>query len=560
MPTEALYNKWRGQTFADILGQEHITTTLRNQVRSGRIGHAYLFVGLRGTGKTSTARILAKAVNCTGESDDPPCNQCRICKSLTEGASTDLIEIDAASNRGIDEIRDLREGAAFLPSECRFKVYVIDEVHMLTKEAFNALLKTLEEPPPRVIFILCTTEVQSLPATVLSRCQRFDFRRGTLATIEAKLRRICEAEGIRITPEALDYIARRATGSYRDAESLLDQLAAFSDQEISLEQIKAILGAAPSQQVREVVAALCERDMGRGLGVINAMLDGGSDPREVTAAIIDQLRGLAFIYVGNTDNLSLDPEDIRALQALAQRFPDALNVIVSAIKRFNEAAVGFKGAARPFIPLELAFIESCLVDASPAAAVPSEVPVLHPVRREKPAFREPEPVARPVVPAPDPPHEEVPPAAQAAPVSPPPSGRALTLELVQASWTDILTRVRELNPQARALLNSVTLQAVRDNQIVLGCPAAFHRDKLMEPTRREQIEQVMSEVLVTPTSLTCELVSPKSTRPASRAPAAPPPTDPREAERERLRNHPAVQELVRRGGQVMDVTLNKEKD
>jgi len=180
MSTIALYNKWRGQTFDDLLGQDHITNTLRNQIKAGRIGHAYLFTGLRGTGKTSTARIMAKAVNCLGDTDDPPCNQCHICQSLTDGRSLDLIEIDGASNRGIDEIRDLRDRVNFAPNECRYKVYVIDEVHMLTKEAFNALLKTLEEPPEHVIFILCTTEPHRLPDTVLSRCQRFDFRRGSL--------------------------------------------------------------------------------------------------------------------------------------------------------------------------------------------------------------------------------------------------------------------------------------------------------------------------------------------------------------------------------------------
>jgi DNA polymerase-3 subunit gamma/tau len=215
MTSQALYNRWRSQTFDDVLGQEHITGTLKNQIRAGRIGHAYLFTGLRGTGKTSMARIMAKAVNCVGDTDSPPCNVCHMCTTITEGRCLDLMEIDAASNRGIDEIRELRERVGFVPHEARFKVYVIDEVHMLTKEASSALLKTLEEPPPHVIFIMCTTEPHRLLDTILSRCQRFDFRRASVPTLLTKLRQICDGESLAVDPDALEYIARRAAGSFR---------------------------------------------------------------------------------------------------------------------------------------------------------------------------------------------------------------------------------------------------------------------------------------------------------------------------------------------------------
>ncbi|MHB9033179.1 MAG: DNA polymerase III subunit gamma/tau [Anaerolineae bacterium] len=572
MTTQALYNKWRGQTFADILGQEHITTTLRNQVRTGRIGHAYLFVGLRGTGKTSTARILARAVNCIGETDDPPCNKCHICVSLMEGRSTDLIEIDAASNRGIDEIRDLREGVAFLPSECRYKVYVIDEVHMLTKEAFNALLKTLEEPPARVIFILCTTEVQNLPATVLSRCQRFDFRRGSLDTISKKLQFICEQEGIQVTSEALDYIARRATGSYRDAESLLDQLASFGAQEITLPQIKAVLGSAPAQQIHALVSAVLGHDLSAGLRVINEMLDQGADPREITTAVIDQLRAVAFLIAGTENDLALSQEDLQDLRVLVHSTPAALRTAVSAIRLFNDAAAGIKGAARPHIPLELAFIDACLADPearphdiAPAVIVQAThshaVPTAPGQPKEDKGIPAPDTVQHPPEPART---ANVVAEEEAKLVAAPlveSGNETVSLDLVKQKWGQILTRVRELNPQVRALLNSTAPISAQDQVVVLSCKAVFHRDKLMEPAKRAVVEQVFGEILGQPHNLQCELSQGETTAVApSTASPKPAETDHREAQRQQLRNHPAVRELVKRGGQVTDIRLNDEDE
>ncbi|MBI4300451.1 MAG: DNA polymerase III subunit gamma/tau, partial [Chloroflexi bacterium] len=225
MTSQVFYRKWRPSTFAEVVGQEPVTRTLRNALIEERLAHAYLFCGPRGTGKTSTARILAKAVNCLGPTvDREPCNTCSTCQAISEGRALDLIEIDAASNRGIDEIRDLREKVNYAPNEMRYKVYIIDEVHMLTEPAFNALLKTLEEPPRHTIFILATTEVHKIPATILSRCQRFDFRRLPLGAATDRLRHICAEEGIEAEVEALNLIARSATGSLRDAENLLQQL------------------------------------------------------------------------------------------------------------------------------------------------------------------------------------------------------------------------------------------------------------------------------------------------------------------------------------------------
>ena len=280
MATQALYRKWRPQTFDAVVGQEHVTRTLRNALRAGRIGHAYLFTGPRGTGKTTIARLLAKAVNCLAEApDDRPCNECTICQALNEARLLDLIEIDAASNRGIDEIRELRQRVGFRPNEARYKVYVVDEVHMLTEPAFNALLKTLEEPPPHVIFVLATTEPQKIPETILSRCQRFDFRRLTVNEIAGRLTDLAGRESLQFEPEALTAIARQATGSIRDAESLLDQLIAYGDETITLTQVQDMLGTGSLQVVGNLVARLIAGEVAGGLNVINQAIDRSEERR-----------------------------------------------------------------------------------------------------------------------------------------------------------------------------------------------------------------------------------------------------------------------------------------
>ena len=565
MTTQALYNKWRGQTFEDILGQEHITTTLLNQVKAGRIGHAYLFAGMRGTGKTSTARIMAKAVNCIGETVRPPCNRCHICRSITEGRSLDLIEIDSASNRGIDEIRDLRDKVNFSPSECRYKVYVIDEVHMLTNEAFNALLKTLEEPPTHVIFILCTTEPHRLPDTVLSRCQRFDFRRGPVPVLLAKLRVICQQEGISIAPEALEFIARRASGSFRDAESLLDQLAAYGagalagQSAITLEQVQDILGTVSSSLVTQLIASLMVADVPAGLRVINQAIDNGAEPRQFLDEILDHLRALMLLKVGGEDDLhTLGEEALTALRPAIHGEALPLDLLVRAIRLFNEAANGLRVASRPQIPLELAFIEVALQTTPAVAAVgPARVVAPgSPLTQKADLQPQPEPTTSPQIDAAariaaeERPQQAAAPAAAAAPetaipaphaapaaanIPPPgaPAGQAqvaeesevsaysqrLTLEWVQGKWRQALARMKALNPNVQGLLNSARPIAVRGETITLACEAAFHRDRLSEDKRRDLVERVLSEVLGTPCHIQCTVdTSPRDVTP----PQAPP--------------------------------------
>jgi len=595
MTAQSLYNKWRAQTFQEILGQEHITRTLQNQIKAGRIGHAYLFTGARGTGKTSTARILAKAVNCVGDTDNPPCNRCHICRSITEGTSLDLIEIDAASNRGIDEIRELRDRVAFAPHECRYKVYVIDEVHMLTNEAFNALLKTLEEPPKHVIFVLCTTEPHRLPDTILSRCQRFDFRRGTVPIIAQKLRYICDQEGIAIAPEALEYIARRAEGSFRDAESLLDQLAAYGAEEITLELVQNVLGLAPSAMVIQVIQSLLSGHTAEGLRAINQAIDQGAEPRQLLSEILDHLRALLLLRVGGQENIrGLEPQTLEALQELAQRHASLpLGFFVQALKRFNEAGRGLREAVLPQLPLELALIESSQPQGEPSPsareALPQEEPA--PAAKESPApSRQPREQAtteaEPSAPvpqeaeaatAPSPEEqqkeESSPPSTAQAPqekAEPPTQEEPLSLEEVRHNWGLVLTKVRPRSPQVRALLVSAYPVATEGDTIILGCEASFHRDKLSEEERRSLVERTLSEVLKRPVHIQC-IVDPRvldklqtriSPPPSNEALFSPreETSDSQERLRKELLNHPAVKALEKKGGRVDQVTIYEQEE
>ncbi|MDY0020257.1 MAG: DNA polymerase III subunit gamma/tau, partial [Anaerolineae bacterium] len=362
--SQALYRKWRPQTFDDVVGQEPIVHTLRNALRTGHIHHAYLFAGPRGTGKTTIARLLAKAVNCLAPAEERPCNQCEICAAVSEGRLMDLIEIDAASNTGVDDMRELLDRVGFRPSQSRYKVYVVDEVHMLSTSAFNALLKTLEEPPGHVIFMLATTEVHKIPATVVSRCQRFEFRRIPLEMLIQRLRQICDTEGIQAEAEALDLIARAATGSMRDAISLLDQMA--SDKSVTADYVRLMLGAERREVVQSLAQVWLDRDLNVGLQLLNRAVDGGADPRQLARQISDFLRGLLLMRLGAGETWT-DPttEERPRFDEMAQRAdPDHL---VKAIRLFSEAASERRIGWQPQLPLELALVEATL-DARPSTA------------------------------------------------------------------------------------------------------------------------------------------------------------------------------------------------
>lgn len=294
--------KWRPQKFEDVVGQEHITQTLKNSIKSGKIAHAFIFSGPRGIGKTSTARILAKSLNCPNSKDYNPCNQCEVCESITNGSNIDVIEIDGASNRRIDEIRTLRESVQYAPSTVKYKVYIIDEVHMLTTESFNALLKVLEEPPPHIIFIFATTDIHKVPATILSRCQRYEFRRLTTEEIKNHLIKIAEYEGIEYDEDALRFIARRADGAMRDAQSLFDQIVVYSNGKVVLNEVKDILNIIDVDIYFRVSDAIKKREIEEAFRIVNEIYFNGWDLNTFITDLIEHFRNMLTVAVtGNTD-------------------------------------------------------------------------------------------------------------------------------------------------------------------------------------------------------------------------------------------------------------------
>ncbi len=356
MAGQVFYRKWRPQTLAEIVGQEQVTQTLRNALSSERVSHAYLFCGPRGTGKTSTGRILAKAVNCLTDGKGEPCNSCDICMAITEGRALDVIEVDAASNRGIDEIRDLRERVNYAPNQARYKVYIIDEVHMLTKEASNALLKTLEEPPPYVIFILATTEVHKVLPTIISRCQHFDFRRISQADVVSKLATICSAEDIHIETEALRLVARSAAGSLRDAENILQQITTYYGSEVGLHQVQAILGITGDRRIKELVKHVMSNDISAGMATVNSVNNDGLDLRQFKRELVEYLRALLLIKTGSEEAVDLIAEDIAELKDLAATA--SLSQILRAVKVFGQLEFGFDNYST--LPMELALVDCAL--------------------------------------------------------------------------------------------------------------------------------------------------------------------------------------------------------
>jgi DNA polymerase-3 subunit gamma/tau len=356
----SLYRKYRSQTFDELVGQEPVVKTLKNAIAAGRIGHAYLFTGPRGVGKTSAARLLARAANCLSTTGEKPCNECANCVSAGREIATDLIEIDAASNTGVDNIREVIERAQFSPSVWQTKFYIIDEVHMLSVSAFNALLKTLEEPPPHVAFILATTEVHKVPATVASRCQRFDFRRVPLSAMLDRLKWICAQEGIEAEDAALELVARQATGSLRDALSLMDQLRVFSEGGITLNDVQDMLGASGSEKVADFVDCLVSADLASGLRSIGSVAEDGLDIRQFNRQIVEHLRSLLLVKSGaaqsGADLIDVTAEMRERLKVQAQKV--TVSDLLRWIRAFSEADANLRTTSYRQLPLELALVES----------------------------------------------------------------------------------------------------------------------------------------------------------------------------------------------------------
>ncbi len=569
MAAQVLYRKWRPQTFEAVVGQEHVTRTLRNALRGGRIGHAYLFTGPRGTGKTTTARLLAKAVNCLAETpDDRPCNECTICQALNEARLLDLIEIDAASNRGIDEIRQLRERVGFRPNEARYKVYVIDEVHMLTEPAFNALLKTLEEPPPHVIFVLATTEPHKIPDTILSRCQRFDFRRLTVNETIGRLTDLAEREGLQFETEALTAIARQATGSLRDAESLLDQLIAYGDETITLAQVQAVLGVGSLRAVSDLVSHLIKGDVAGGLDAINQAIDEGIAPGQLNRQVVEYLRGLMLLQVGDGDRLlNLPQETLETMRGQAAQMP--FRQVVRAVKLFNEAGRALKASLHPQLPLELAFVEAATAEqAEPGGPVAQEA-TNSPTRSPNRTSAEPRGAlgspseATPAPTAPLPQTQKV--QSKATSAQAPAGASGLSVEAVRSRWGQALQSIRPRSAALQALLRDSWAERVEGKTVVIGFKHKFHREKVSETENCRMVEEALEQVLGQPCRVECELISgpPSGPAPARRSVSPSPAeasamqeaTDSASAERyQEAAQDPVIQAAVEElGAQVVDV-------
>ncbi|MGN0614335.1 MAG: DNA polymerase III subunit gamma/tau [Porcipelethomonas sp.] len=356
----ALYRKWRPLSFDDVISQPHITTTLKNQIKNGKTAHAYLFTGSRGTGKTTCARIFAKAVNCPNEKDGNPCLECEVCRDADNFALSDIIEIDAASNNGVDDIRDLRDGAVYTPERCRYKVYIIDEVHMLTPSAFNALLKIMEEPPEYVKFILATTEVHKVPATITSRCQRFDFRRILTEDIKTRLLYIAGKEGIKLDEDAAALVARLSDGGMRDALSLLDQCAAYSE-EISAETVSAAAGIAGRDSLFEIIRAVVSRDAGSALSIADRLYSMSKDMGKLCAELTDQFRNIMLIKVcpDKPELIACMPDELEQLREISSG--TELSDILSKLTILQECGERMGRAINKRVEFEMCLIRLCSV-------------------------------------------------------------------------------------------------------------------------------------------------------------------------------------------------------
>jgi len=536
----SVYRRWRPKTFDEIIGQERITRTLQNAIRSGRTSHAYLFAGHRGTGKTTTARIFAKALNCASGPTPTPDNTCHVCEAISRGVSMDVIEIDGASNTSVDDIRGLKERIVLAPTESRYKVYIIDEVHMLSTSAFNALLKTLEEPPAHAVFILVTTEPHRIPPTVLSRCQRFDFRRVSFGEITARIRTIAREEGIAIEDAALAQIARNADGSVRDAESILDQLSAYTDGPIDRDLVTSVLGLVDDDTAAAFADAVIAHDVATTLRLAQEATDAGKDVRQLLRTLLEHFRDLMLVKTcGPAAAEILDAPQERFARLQAQVGGSETADLLRAVRVLNDAVNDARWSTQPRLALEVALIrlarpemdpstEGLLArierleagrptdahrgSGAPSAERPAQTPLV-----QAPASARP---AAPPRPAPAPPRKAADDGRPAADLSAVETA-LVTIEEVRRHWARVLEDVKRTKMICHALLIEGTPLEVSGGTLVVGLRSAynFHVDNLHRLENREVVESALARVLGRPLRFQCRLHD-------SPAPATPEPVGP----------------------------------
>lgn len=502
----SLYRKWRSRSFDDLIGQEHVVRTLRNAVRQQRIAHAYLFTGPRGTGKTSTARILARAVNCLDPRDGNPCNECETCRAANEGRAMDVVEIDAASNTSVENVRDLRERVAYAAGEGRYKVYIVDEVHRLSGAAFDAFLKTLEEPPPHVIFVFASTEPHKVPETITSRCQRFDFRRIPPHDTLLRLRHVARQEDIAVQDEALQVMALHAEGSLRDALGLLDQVASYTPGEITDADVRDILGLADPALVGRLSERLIDRQVGEGLSEFHRFLDAGGEPRQLTRQFVEYWRALLLRVAGAAQReLSVDPALAEHLGRDAGRLSESQ--IVAVLRAIVDQDFSSKFNVPAQLPFEVGYVQASLAlrpqnarmaegpperrqaETQEPAAKPEAVAQIAPPRQ--PMVREPQPKEITLPPAEPEPKEIV---APPTPVTTASNGQS-TLSRVEAMWPAIVSEMRAKSPSVQAFLRSAHVMKAENGEITVGFPFPFHVKHFADPQKRKMVEAVVEQVL-----------------------------------------------------------------
>ncbi len=460
----ALYRKYRSQTFNDVIGQEHITRTLQNAIRQKKIGHAYLFCGTRGTGKTTTARLLAKALNCEKGPTDEPCNQCDACLSITNGSALDIVEMDAASHRGVNDVKEIRENVKFPPMSLRYKVFIIDEAHQLSHDAKDAFLKTLEEPPAHAIFILATTEPHNIPITIRSRCLQFDFRRGSISDIRSRLKYVCESEGIQADDEALEIIAMDADGSYRDSLSLLEQVLSYTESRLTPADVYTVLGTVTQDFLFRMGEMIASGDEAGAFDAAREAAESGKDLRQLMRSMADHFRNLLYATVtSEKESRSLSSEILGRLREQAKRFDKAKMLRI--IEVFSEMEQNTRFSERHRLLLEMALLKAietaqgvAAVVAAPPRAEPTPPPV-RPPAAPKPTVRAPATETRPTADQPTPE-----PAVQAPAVG---KQKLPDSDTIRQKWNTVLQTVKSESIPVHALLAQAVSVDVRDGAIVL---------------------------------------------------------------------------------------------